>query len=425
MNIGAGKLGLFAIVMAATAILTGCGLANSLENLAGGGGNSTPGTNVVYTFSGTVAPVAAAVQIGSGGWSTVSISGGQLTVSVPSGTNNYSLAYVCPAWQGMSVVNQEYAIAATLDDGTALNVSCFKSPTLGAATGSADGTAIAGATNLRIVGTEGLGTALAAPSGSFSANMATGTNDVAVLADDNSGDVLGAKIVRAQTVPGAINGNNTITLAPSDGTTQQSITVTNIPSGFVNPAAVSAEYWTANGTLFSLMNNTGATQYAIVSSSEAQTGDYYLFSANSADTAAFQNIYVATTATSPGPVTLELPAPLPFAAPAPAAQPTFTLNYSGFSSTAASGDAVSLQWFVNSSTLDEITVYATAAALNGTTTVSVPDLTSLSGFFQTPASGTTVYWLAYAYGGTYPWFSPTPSSGTIAYGETNGQYTEP
>jgi hypothetical protein len=172
------------------------------------------------------------------------------------------------------------------------------------------------------------------------------------------------------------------------------------------------------------MGNTNTTQYAVVPSTEAATGDYYSFSANTADTATSQSIYSFSTTTSAGPISLAMPAPLTYAAPTPAALPTFTLNYNGFSSSTAVSDSVSIQWFVNS-TLYETTVTATSAYLNGATTLSVPDLTSLTGFFPSAASGTNVYWLAYVYGGTYQWYEPTPTSGTLAAAQNNGQFTEP
>jgi hypothetical protein len=60
----------------------------------------------------------------------------------------------------------------------------------------------------------------------------------------------------------------------------------------------------------------------------------------------------------------------------------------------ASGDLVAVQWFVNTSTLEYVSVYATSAYLNGTTTVSVPNLSPLTGFFPAAASGSTVDWAA-------------------------------
>jgi len=424
MHIGTGKSLSFVAMTVASLILSSCGGGSTSSNSGGSGGNPTD-TDVVFSFAGGVAPLAVAEQFGTGAWTKASApTNGQLTVTVPNGTNNYAVAYVCPTWQGMGPVNQETIIEATLTDGTAFTVSCFQNPTPGVGTGSANGTAIAGVTGLRIAGTQGYGAYLNTPSGSFNTNFAKGANDIAVVGLDNSSNVLGVKIVRGQTVPGAINSNNTIMLAASDATTPQSIAVTNIPSGFTSPAAVAASYWTASGTFFELMNNTSPTQYAAVPVSQSQSGDYYSFTANTAS-GSHQSLYVATTATSSGSVILQMPAPLTYDAPAPAALPTFTVNYSGFSGATASGDLVTIQWFINTSTLEYLSVYATSSSLNGVTTLTVPDLTALSGFFKSATSGATVDWAAEAYGGSFHLFTPSPSTGSIAIAEASGQFTEP
>lgn len=412
------KLRLSLVTIAIIAAFSGCGGGSS-----GSGGRTPTGTPITINFAGG-APLAAAAQIGTGAWATAATSGGQLTFSIPTGTTTYAVAYVCPTWQGMSPVNQEFVIEATTTDDTTYTVTCFQNPTTGTATGTASVSAIPGATQIAIAGNHGYGTSVNSTFGAFSASMPVGLNDIAVVAEDSSFDALGVKIVRAQTVPGAVNGGSSISLLSSDATTPQTFAVTNIPAGFNTTPAVGAQYITAGGTLFSLMGNTNTTQYAVVPSTEAATGDYYSFSANTADTATSQSLYSFATATSAGPVSLAMPTPLPYSAPTPAALPSFTLNYSGFSGASAVSDSVSVQWFVNS-VLYETTVTATAAFLNGATTLSVPDLTSLTGFFPSAASGTNIYWLAYVYGGTYQWYEPTPTSGTLAFPQNSGQFTEP
>ena len=418
MRVTTENLLLCLVITSLIAAFSGCGGGSS-----GSGGRTPTGTPITINFAGG-APLAAAEQIGTGAWATAAVSGGQLTFSIPTGTTTYAVAYVCPTWQGMGPVNQEFVIDATTSDDTTYTVTCFQNPTTGTATGIASVSAIPGATQLTIAGKSGYGTSLPSTFGSFSTGMPLGLNDVAVVAQDSSFDALGVKIVRAQTVPGAVNGGSSISLLSSDATTPQSIAVTNIPAGFNTTPAVAAEYLTSGGTSFSLMGNTNTAQYAVVPSTEAATGDYYSFSANTADTATSQSIYSFSTTTSAGPVSLAMPAPLTYAAPTPAALPTFTLNYSGFSSSTAVSDSASIQWFVNS-TLYETTVTATSAFLNGATTLTVPDLTSLAGFFPSAASGTNIYWLAYVYGGTYQWYEPTPASGTLAAAQNNGQFTEP
>jgi hypothetical protein len=69
-----------------------------LACLAGCGGSSGSGkpTTVTYTFTGP-APTAVATQIGSGAYTQATLASGQLTLSVPSGETNFSIAYLCPS----------------------------------------------------------------------------------------------------------------------------------------------------------------------------------------------------------------------------------------------------------------------------------------------------------------------------------------
>ena len=414
------KFAIYVGMVAITAGICGCG---------GGSTSSVPpptGTPVAVTFAG-VAPLAVAVQTGTGKWATASASGGTLSFTVPKGTTTYAIAYVCPGYPGMgATVNSEYVIEASTQDSTTYSTTCLAFPATGSATGIADASVIAGATDIRIYG-QGYGGAVGSKSGLFTATLPNGMNDVAVVAVDGSPNVLGAKIVRSQTVPGAVNGGILIALSGSDATTTQAISVTNLPPSFVSPPAVAVDYYTANGTWFPV-NNTPATQYAVVPSSEAQTGDFYLFETNSADTATNQAIATTQTTTSNGPMTLPLPAPWSYAGPTAAAFPSFTFNYSGYSGVAAVGNSAEIEWFPSSTVLDTATVTATAAYLNGATAVPVPDLTSLTGFFATAAHGATVYWVAEVWGGTaqwYSWYTPIPSSGSLSYVQNRGTYVEP
>ena len=379
-------------------------------------------TPIAVTFQG-VAPLAVAEQIGTGAWAAASLQNNQLSLALPQGTTTYSIAYVCPTEMGMGPLNNEYIIQATVQDGTAYSQTCFNNPTTGSATGSVDASAIAGTATVVIYGAGLFQTSVTGATGTFNATLENGINDIAAVAFDASSHILAVKIVRSQTVPGAVNGGNTITFAASDAVTQQTIAITNIPAGF-NPApAVSAEYETANHTFFYL-NGSSSTQYAVVPSTEAHSGDYYSFSANDAG-GTHQAIFVFQNATTAGAATLPLPTPLAYAAPAAAAFPSFNLSYSGFSGDAAIAYSANIQWFVNTSTLELITVTATSAYQNGATTLAIPNLTGISGFLQTAASGTTVYWRASAYGGTYQSFMPAPSSSMLSLAVNSSTYVEP
>jgi len=411
----------YALLLIGALYLSACG-GGSLSS-----SNQQPrptGTAIAVKFTGG-APLAIAEEIGTGNWTTASLQNGALGLTVPQGTSTYAIAYLCPTWQGMGPVSSEYVLQATIKDATSYSVTCYVNPTLGTISGSANVSAIANATQFRVYGAQGISSnVVTATSGPFSFQAPTGTNDIAVVAYDSSNNLVGVKFVRNQTVPGAVS--STITLSSNDATTStQTMADSNIQSGFLpTPAGPYAEYATANGTFFYLSNvNTNTTQYPVMPASEVQSGDYYYFSSNDANSSN-QHVLAWQSVTTPAPITLAFPNPLSYAAPTPAKFPTFTVNYGGFSGASAVSYAANIQWITNA-TDNGITVTATAAYLNGATNIAIPDLTSLSGFLPSPVSGSTIYWFVYGYGGTYQTFTPMPAPANIAAVQNTGTYTQP
>ncbi|HLW52990.1 MAG TPA: hypothetical protein VKW06_09105 [Candidatus Angelobacter sp.] len=415
----------FPAVVLTIILSTGCAPGHS----PGGPPN---GTTVTFTFVGGT-PTAAATQISGGAFTTATITSGKLTVSLPSATAKYAVAYVCPAMTvGSNNVINESVIEATPADGTAFTISCLGTPATGTATGSANALAIPGATDILIRSSQNLGGNVGSTSGSFSVSLPTGTNnvDVAAIAVDASGNVLAVKIVRAQTVPGAINGGNQIVFAASDEVSTQSINVNNVPAGDTNPPSVFVNYFTANGAVIVLNNNTSATSYPAVASTETQAGDFYLYQTDTSDTATHKSaIGVTQTTTTGGSFTnLALPTPWSFSGPTAAAFPTFTFTYTGFNGLAAISQEAELQWAPTGTTVNTITVTATSSFQNGATTITIPNLTALAGFLASATSGTTVTWVADIFGGTtqdFIFLSNTPSNATISVVQNQGTYLEP
>jgi hypothetical protein len=73
--------------------------------------------------------------------------------------------------------------------------------------------------------------------------------------------------------------------------------------------------------------------------------------------------------------------------------------------------------------LDAITITATANYQGGSTAMSIPDLSSLTGFLTSVPSGTTVNWTAgFSQGDPY---LTTPPSGATQSVSNSGSYTEP
>jgi hypothetical protein len=414
---------LHAVLLGLLGIMVGC------EPITGTG-NSTPGgTAITVTFAGGT-PLTAAAQTGTGNFTAATVTGGKLSLTVPQGTTKYAIAYVCPGVAGLkNTVNSEFVIEATTQDPTSFTTSCFGPPAASTATGSANATLIVGATDIRIAGNQGLGGNVGSSNGNFSVSMPNGTNDVAAVAVNGTGTALGVHMVRAQTVPGAINSGSTIVFAPADSTATQTLTVTGVPGGFVSPPAASVQYRTANGTSFLLESNS-ATQYPAVPAAQTQTGDFYVFQANTTDTATHNSSVGITqsTTTGGGPASIALPVPWSFAGPAAAKFPTFTFNYTGFNGLAAVAQQAEIEWAPTATTLTTITVTATTNFQNGTNTITIPDLTTLSGFFAPAATGTSITWVGDIFGGTaqeFTFFPNIPANGTVSFVQNRGSFTQP
>lgn len=408
------------------AALAGCGGGSS--NSGGSGQGSNP-TTVNYTFpDGT--PTAVAVQIGTGAFATATLQSDRLSVSIPAGTTTYAVAYVCPPVAGFgNVVTAENVIEASTQDGASFTVSCsVASTTGGSATGAVDASAIPGATNVLIRGNQGYGSSVGAATGTFNASLLTGSNDVAFLAVNSSSAILAVKIVRAQTVPGAVNGGSSVVFATSDETATQSLTVNGIPAGDVTPPAESVAYYTAGGTWFYLSTN-ATTQYPGLPSAAAASGDFYSFEANTDDTATHSSsVGVTQDITSSGPATITLPTPWTYAGPTAAALPTFTFNYSGYSGVAATAQQAQIEWEPTTTTADTISVTATGNYQGSATSVTIPNLSALSGFLGSAPSGATVYWDADIWGGSiqeFAFYLTPPSSGSLSYVQESGSFTQP
>lgn len=414
------RAGLAGVIATLTIILlSGCGSGNSVS------GTGTPSTTVTFTFIGGT-PTEAAVQTSGGAFSTASINGGQLIVTLPNSTTPYAIAYVCPP---LGNLTREFVIEATPQDGTAFTVSCFSASATGSATGSVDATAIPGTTKVAIVGNQGLGGTISSASGSFNVNMPNGTNDVAAVAEDSSGNVLAVKIIRNQTVPGTINGGNQIVLATTDEVSTQSLMINNVPAGYVTPPQVVVFFNTANGTHI-ILDESSATNYPALPAAATQAGDFYSYQSQTSDTAtgASTIAVVLDTSTGGGSQRLTLPVPLSISGPAAAVFPTFTLNYTGFNGLAAVAQSGLISWTPTATTRNVIQVYATAAFQGGANTITIPNLTSLPGFMASAPSGTTIGWTAAVFGGTtqrFAFIAALPANGSISSVFNGGAYTQP
>jgi len=408
-------------------VLVGCGGGGGPVP-GNGGGNGPSSTTITATFPSNAVPNSVAVQTGTNPFVSVPVNSNVVTFTVPSGTTKYAIAVVFLNFEGPQ--NFEFIFAATLQDGTSIQPTCglqclSNSPVpTDSATGGFDASAIPGVSEVEISGRNGTGTNVNAASSSFNIKLATGINDVALTATPfGSFPVLAAKIVRNQTVPGAINGGNTITLGSADLITTQPLTVTNIAPGF-SPPIISVSYFTANTGFPLSSNSTNSTQYPVVPAASAQTGDGYIFNLSTASPPPSSqiNFTLSSTTAAGGPFTIAIPDPLTFSGPAPSAFPTFTFDYppvAGFANVSRSAEINWLQGPGPIFTDFTIDIAATPSFLNGANTISIPNLSGLPGFIV-PPSGTSVGWKASISGAT----APGPNS-TQIIATNHGSYTVP
>jgi hypothetical protein len=288
------------------------------SNGGGGGGNSTA---VTVTFRGAT-PTAVATKIDSGAFAAQSIGFGPLTLSLPSGTTNFAVAFVCPPVPVMSggaqigQTSQESVIEESTLDGTSLTEGCGVFPQsfqTGTLTGSLDASAIPAASFLTVnaqSGASGTSYSSSTPVANFTLNAPAGSDRVEVLAFNSVSQgetfsLVAAKNFSGQAVPGALNGGNTVVLGSADEATEAPITYANMPSGFPPPSTI-AVYETAGGGAF-LIADAATNQYPVLPQGAIQNGDSYAFEATARDN--FQAVSSFISGSAGGPVSFTFPAP--------------------------------------------------------------------------------------------------------------------
>jgi len=382
------------LFLVGSACVAGCG---GSSGHSGGGGGGTSTTVTVSFASGT--PTVVAAKIGTGAFSSQSLTAGKLTLSIPSGTTNFAVAYVCSA---PSVLAVEHIYEATLSDGTSFTLPCVlpedRSPT-GALTGNVDIAAIPDAHQLGLAVSNGslATTFITTPDTAFSLTAPAGNDRVEVLAYSAPTPGLGstttlfaARNFDNQAVPGSLNGGAQVVLGAADRTTQQPITYTNVAAGYSASTFVGLLMGNAAGG-FAIAQST--SQYPALPAGAVESGDSYAFIAFFLnDAATTETMFVAKSATSAGPVSFAFPVPWPYAGPSPAALPTFHFDYTGFAQSTSVNQLASITWGLVPST--QISIEASASYQNGSTTLEIPDLSAIQGFFAAPASGTHVIWVA-------------------------------
>jgi hypothetical protein len=427
-------------------ILAGCG---SGGTTGGGGGGGTNPTAVTVNITGAT-PAAIATQIGSGAFTAATASSNTVTLSVPSGTKNFAIAWVCSQNQAESTQSDQYVIEATTSDGTSYQLGCplaGSAGTTGTLTLSVDASAFSTTSEIpsyllieaqdgaNIVNTEPNG--LVASNLGFSAPSGSDRVDLMVYANNlengfASQYIAAAKSFTGVTVPGTLNGGNTVVFTSADAAVQEPITYNNIPSGF--STANSFVLVTPAGEQYSYLANIDATTtYSALPASIAQSGDTYYLSASSSNAVSSgqssTNEFVSEykTFAGEGSVTVTFPAPWSYSGPTPAALPTFVINYSGFAGQPNVADAGSVQWTLPSNANSSYNYHVTATSnyMNGSTSFQFPDLSSMAGFIPDPVSGATLNWTAAVVQSSLGPYQPESNSETGFSVADDGTYTVP
>lgn len=405
-------------------LMAGCGSSGS-GGSGGGGGTPTP-TTVTVTFSGAT-PTAVATQIGSSSYTAVTPAS-SIMLTLPSGTTNYAVAVVCPEqFFGSEILTVEYVTLANTRDGTAVLTNCPSQQITGQATLQVNAAAIQGAASVWV---GGVGYTWSGSTVSCTPLIAVGTQDVPVIAKDNSGSILAIRILHNQTIPGALNGGNPVVFDASDETMLESITYNNLPSGYTAPYT-SVRYNGPDGNLKLSLGSHVSAQYRAMPSSAFQNGGYYNFTVVAGSSTLNNSVGVTRNTTSGGPQVFNLPAPWSYAGPTAAALPIFNFDYQSFSGMPNVVKEADMSWETPppphelNEIMNEIMIEASPNYQGGATSLSIPDLSGLNGFLSPAPSGTSVSWGATIYQGIDFSGMTTPTNGTWPTVDAFGSYTEP
>jgi hypothetical protein len=434
------NVGMAALCVVVMMSLAGCGGGSNSSSSGGGGGGGggqSP-TTVTYTFTGG-APIAVASQIGAGAYAAATLQSSKLTLSIPNGTTDYAVAFACPstAFIANFSSNEEFVVQRSVLDGTSFTELCPNPnpPQVDLESVQVDASAIPGASFVGIT-TEGVAAPLPWLGSTLSVSfpMVTGTADVFVVAYDSTGLYpLAIRVLRAQTIPGALNGGNTVVFTVNDETSKQAITYDNLPPGSSPLEVPQVTYYTSGGQYFELQVSDTAlpdTQYPAMPAGAVQTGDYYTFFSSAPGGVSAGTVGFELATSQGGAQTITYPAPWTYSGPTAAALPTFNFSYTGFSGSQFVLETAAIEWVLGATpanpigtSYNSIQVSATQNYQNGATTLTIPNLSGVTGFSPSPPSGAGVDWDAEITEGAG--FQTTPPSGTVQGVVNSGTFTAP
>ena len=413
------------------ALIAGCG-GSSGSTTGGGGGNPT---TVTFTFVGNPAPTVAA-RIGSGSFTPTTLSSNALTLSIPEGTTEFAVAYLCPAYpyfvNGIQYsYNDQYVIEASTEDQISFTESC-PSPNLSSLTFDVDASAIPGAQNVLVEIGNNTRTFYCyfgeLQTGPQSCITPTGGNTAFVDAyagsiSANDYQALAVRRYDGQTAPGAVNGGATVTLGAADETTSAPLTYQNLPAGFAPYVYVYFDTAAEGNLMLAASSQTYMANYPQLPTAAAESGDHYSVEAQAWNGNSACGEAVGTNGSA---ATIQYPFPWSYAGPSSAALPVFDFSsYSGFNNASGLDRHADLAWSPSNLVVNHYRVSATANAANGSASVAYPDLSGVGGFLANPGSGTTVDWLVEVENYSAGAMAPESAGTTRSWVENEGSFVVP
>jgi len=430
----------FAALYSILLLVAGCG-GSSTGGTGGGGGGGNNATTVTVAFSGAT-PTAVATRIGSGSFASAALSSGGVSISLPSGTTGFGVAYVCPAQTQVvgltsEQVTSQVVAEGTTADGTSFTLTCPSTPAAGATgtlTGSVDASAIPGTTFLNIDAQNGSSlltdySNLLVDSFSFSAPAGSDRVDVLAYQMTLNGFELSAsltaiKTFTGQAVPGALNGGSTVVLTAADATTPEPVTFINPPPGFGTPT-IQASFQHSGGKFGTLLAAGNLTSYPAMPAGVVNSGDTYFVEAEANDTGTGSAVATVSTLSAAAPLSVTFPPAWAYSGPAPAALPTMDFVYSGFAGKSGVVQLGMLTWSPAAAAMSRYQMMATANYQNGATSLTFPGLSGIPGFLAAPPSAAQVDWSASIFESSSGFANTPPAGSTLSLVLNGGVYLVP
>lgn len=373
------------------------------------------GGSITVTYCASRAPIWAASQDGTGAWKRVlPTSGNTFTFSFPSGKGG--VATVAKQGTGFRLD----VVFATLADFTGQT----KSTNLGCpGTKSVKGS-VAHVAAGQIASVD-LGTAATflfggGPTTYTLTNVQDGPRDL-IATRGNTSLQVNSIIIRRSLNPanGATLGVLDFGVSPAFAPATAHATVSGLPTGA--KASVGVLFFSPRGTGAALTGaaNVGNTivAYTAIPIAKLLTGEFQLLSANtapSATTSRSSGVWLRTVVNR----TLAFGPALPTATVSTAASTPYYRPRIRFASQTQYNKGMSVT-YAQASAVRTASVFATAAyfgtAAPVTWDVSLPDLHLVSGFLTTwaPKTAQSTKWTLQAFGGTLPFFSTSPTDGSL------------